>query len=192
MNKNILIISICAIVIIVLLILHSIQIGMTVKITTPTSVSRDDLEDYGVSKRIILQTINIDNDYFLPRNYELPRTRVCIYDSTTLNGQELYSNYVSDGGFQSYPDNINGRIEVEAHGTKMVTLETNKDSYPHAVPIEEGGKSGLSEFDKILLVPVQDPGASGNGFTPYYDQYYVNCYSLTQEDVSKSVQIDLI
>ncbi|MEK6852941.1 MAG: hypothetical protein AABX59_03615, partial [Nanoarchaeota archaeon] len=87
MSYRLIIAAIAFILVIVLVILGGSGIGLKVEEDTIDSVKYEDIfsnQTQDLRKSVVLQTIKIENNFFMPQAYELPQLIVC------ADGSELY------------------------------------------------------------------------------------------------------
>lgn len=176
------------VLILVLVVLSASETGYIVEIETVESLKFDDLyTDYRTNDNIVIQTITITNDYFLPRVYGLPRISVCLNDK---DGKEL-SRYMfakfnegsyseSDvpifneefGDFRPYSKHS---VELPAHSKKQVKIAVEAE---YLYNYNRTAKT-YREFDELLLVEYSG-GTS-----------YIACVNLDDEEIESAVHISI-
>lgn len=196
--KIVLGIIIPVIVILVLAILGSLNIGFKAEYDYEKQLTLNDMFSEGnLRQHVKVGEIRITNDYFMSKRYNLPRLKACLVDKEA--GKQIVDAanvFYSEGDYTYnkdiiYPDyyersGVPQSVQVSSNGNKTVyiylqpTLYTNyydPDS-PGLTPqqrlIQEYG-----EYDEIVLIEQEKN----------YQHY--NCYNFDQSQIAKGAHISL-
>ena len=130
--KIVLGIALPILIIITLILLSVSNVGWSVSEETVEAVEADELffnesKPYAGSKHITIHTINIKNDFFLPRGYVLPYTLACygtIQLYTYSFGDYQKSSYPYPGPIEPVPVRTTplSSVSMPAYGEKEVTV----------------------------------------------------------------------
>lgn len=140
---------------------------------------------------IILQTIIITNDFFLPKRFELPKTIVCLNDKEGLKAREnLQVNY-SEGTYSKGSDvpifdeiffdayTYSGKsIELLPYSKKQVKILVE----PKYLYNYDRDINTYKEYDELLLIELE-------GSQIYF---YNICGNLKEEDLAEAAHIDIV
>lgn len=177
-------------IIIALVALSSSDIGFSVESKSVDSVRSGSLfvSQSDPKENIEIQTINIVNDYFLPKKFELPGLVACLNDKESkkepqglqlrfTQGQSSGSPGVPiyDGVMNYYPSSSRQTIDLPQYSTRTVkVLVQPVYVYNYIQEIES-----YRGYDEILLIESKD-----NNF-----DYYNTCSSLDSEELGSAVHI---
>lgn len=175
-------------VILTLTVLSNSDIGLSIDFKPVDSITFSDLftqnsRDYG---RIVLANLNIKNDFFLSRNVEIDKYRVCFYSTKdgTFGDRELYLYYAPGGSSNYYGGDIfSGGYSPNAANNIQVDRKSQVDAELYAQKIYDyqGEQKGYYiNYDKILLF---------KGKKNSYE--YDFCSKLSKEDVKNAASIDV-
>ena len=199
MSSKPLVITLCCILAIgILVVISSIGPGFEVQANTVNSLEFSKLNSSNSNERIVIQDITITNSYFLPRAYDLPRLKACLYDQDgNVKGDSIGLSYgesvqksspfklgmmadVASYSRYYYLDyaTASRRVEVAPGGTtKVQLLLTPKYYYDYY-----NRDSGYSAYDELLLIDtakIDDP-----------DQYSF-CQDVGDDTREKAIKITL-
>lgn len=181
------------IVAVALVILSSINIGLSVEVETEKSVQFNSLFTYQYDQKdnVLIQTITIDNDYFLPRKFELPVIIACLNVKEGLSRRTDMQVKYSEGKYASgsdipffqdlFYDSYSYRspaqsIEIPANGKKQLkVLVVPKYVYSDQIDSYKG-------YDELLLVQSKEK----RGYA------YNLCQDLYGTELENAVHIDTI
>jgi len=146
-------------------------------------------DNYG---KIHVKTLTINNDYFLPRSYIVDRHTACLYNSESKKTE--YVNLVLDGKEFYEPE----AVELGAYKTKDVKFYVT-NILPRKAPVPyqpEPSKTVVDinmpvqevnvDFDKILLI------FKNKDRTDYSYNDYVDCYSLSEEQINNAEKVNIV
>lgn len=148
MNKNLAIAGTCIILIAIITFLSALPIGWTVEQEAAESVKLSAVspEHAGEQQRTPLYTISVTST-FMPRQYELPRTNACLYNTQTQAGRHL-------------PVDWNVQEQRSEFGLRRNTLDAFKDAKtatlntmagPRAPPLEQEADRKPEVYDQLLI-----------------------------------------
>lgn len=178
-------------IVIVLIILSSVNIGLEVKTEAAKSVSMNQLSN---NQYVNLLNITVANNYFLPRSYALPEIVACLYNPSSSYGANLpvaYSTYsvskiepgidkvlypdIEPNYYYTYEKSKKG-IDIPAANKKIIGVVTSSRAY------------SVNSYSQILLFLNE---TIGNDNYYGYD-YYSFCSKMTPDKLEMAVKIDLI
>ena len=184
--NNLLVVWICVAIIIALMIINNLNIGLSADIQTLAKVSKKDVLDSTYENKVTIQRIEIKNEYFLAKNYELPQVRICLYNTASQKGQRADGYYETEQGSINSDNPTGIRTEVKPQESRTVTLSFQ---FYYLKPIEAGVNQTV-DYDKIYIIPIKKQNdAFGRN---YFEVGDYNCNALTEETLSKAVEIDII
>lgn len=142
---------------------------------------------------ILLQTITIANDFFLPKKYELPRLIVCLSDkdgakeATNLQVKYNEGSYtrgsdvpIFDEIFLDYNSYSKQSVELPANSKKQVkVLVEAKYLYNYETEIQS-----YKDYDELLLIQKKS--------TTYYYNSYSSCRNLESEELNTAIHIPIL
>lgn len=199
------------IIIILLAGLSNLNIGFSVQKDTSTSLNLADLftNTSQVLPNIPVQTITLNNDFFLPRQYELPRYIACLNDQQAkvqrYDMQIIYSEGKLIPGnnipifydlVYDYYSSSRKSVELSSNSMKQVKVSAQPINiyysyyYPYkdprikvVPPITEYENKVLQyeSYDELLLLEISS--------TQYY---YNRCQELSSEELDKAIHIPII
>lgn len=182
------------IVIILLIVLSSGNIGFSVEKETEKSVLFNSLfvNQYQPRDNIQIQTITLNNDYFMSRKFELPRLIVCLSDKEGVKQRENIQVRYSEGKYSTGSDvpifedlyydsyayySSTQSIEVAANGKKQVKILIEpKYLYDYQ------NINNYKEYDELLLI--QTKGGKRYG--------YNSCLNLESRELESAARIDIV
>ncbi len=142
--------------------------------------------------KIPIKTLHINNDYFLPRSYIINRHTACLYNSEFKKSE--YLNLIIDDK-EFYEPEI---VEIGAYKTKDVNffvtntlprkapapyhVESTKIVVDVNMPIQEVNV----DFDKILII------SNDRDRADYSFNDYVDCYSLSEEQINDAEKVNIV
>src|SRR3989344_5703491 len=142
--------------------------------------------------KIHIKTLNINNDYFIPRSYVVDRHTACLFNSGSKKSE--YLNLVLDDKEFYEPE----AIEVGAFKTKDVKFYVT-NTLPRKAPIPyqpEPTKTVVDinlptqevniDFDTILII------SNDRDRTDYSFNDYVDCYSISEEQINMAEKVNII
>ena|SRR3989344_9678860 len=150
-------------------------------------ISRDDFTSQE-GGRIKLRTVIIENNYFLPRTYDVGKYQACVYSSNNKQFEYLDitlgdGTYNNNDGFLS---NDNRYVEVNSNSKASVSFYAGKRPYYAPVPAYDymGKQSPLvnvtpPKYDKILLVRLKETE-------------YIDCYTQGEDLLNRAEIIELV
>lgn len=189
------------IVIVVLVVLSSTDIGFSIEKENEKNLQYNILfTTQSQAGDVKIQTIKVKNDYFLPKKIELPKLMVCLYDKDgKAKSQNLYVRY-NEGKASEIPETtlaeelLSARsyygynyyataraIEVPAHSQKEVKVMVQpKYSYNY----DYYNKAYTDyEYDELLIIEPKDKN----------DYYSSNsCANLDDKDLDEAIHIGII
>ncbi len=170
--------------------------------TTIVDVKQVDFSKLTSQNNVVLvRTVTISNNFFMPRRYELPPLIACLNDK---QGQKQLQNvqitfdhvlYVEKGSIpiygqiaeSTYGDYYYGTsassksVEIPANGEKEIKVQV-KPGYSY---------SSYAGYDEILVVePKQTEKQDETG--KYYSSRYFYCNQLAKEDLERASHIELL
>ena len=186
------------ILIVALVILSSANIGFSVKKETVQSVQFNDLFVDVISPKdvVLIQTITITNDFFLPKKYELPRISVCLNDkegakeATNLRVRYNEGSYtrgfdapVFDEIFFDYNMYSKQSVNLPANSKKQVKVLVGPQNVYSSSDDAQSSKEQYKPYDELLLIQQKDT-------TNYYD--YSNCGNFGSEELDNAIHVPII
>ncbi len=201
--KIILGIIIPVIIILVLAILGSLDIGFKAEHVYDKQLTLSDMFSEGnLRQHIKIGEIRITNDYFMSKRYNLPRLKACLVDKEA--GKQIIDAanvFYSEGDYTYnndiiYPDyygrsGVPQSVQIESNGNKTVYVylqpTINVNYYDYNNPNDPKSTSTVQqrllqqygEYDEIVLIEQEKN----------YQNY--NCYNFDQSQIQKSVHISL-
>ena len=174
------------IIIVALVMLSSSKIGLSIKTTfIADSVKLSDVVQLykpsggsGVIKSVQLETIEVTNNFFLPRTYEVSKISVCLHDkenqvkpiSLSASARSSKTPTPTTGYDYSYATNI----EVSPFGKETFTITVTSPYTYYA-----GEIISYSSFDELLIIHEKE------------NTYYYNCDSLSTEQIQNAIHIPI-
>jgi len=178
------------IIVIFLAVLSMSDIGYHVEKETKVSVNYGEvIQNTSSSRKVLIQTISLNNDFFLPRKFELPGIVACLNDKDNIRARESLVVEYSEGEylqgrglleevFLPYTSTQKKTIDIKSNTKKQVKVYvTSKYVYGSRI-------NSYQDFDEILLVEVK--GDSN------FLRIYSYCQRLTADDLVDAVHISLI
>jgi hypothetical protein len=166
-------------VIVLLAIFGSLNIGFSVEENYKTEIAPENFYDYtyGVKQYIEIGSVNFENEYFLSKRYTLPALKACLIDKDgnkpgvdagTITFSEGDIDYVpSKGSIYSYSSSKEHSINIGTGEKKEVKIYLQPNyNFQNKAGTELQDRYG--EYDTLVIV---------SGETNYYRR--INCYSLT-------------
>ena len=188
-NKNLIAAEICILIIVIITALSASNIGWKVESKAAESVKLSDVvvaklegEPYGAGPGTPIYTIKVTNS-FIPRQYELPFTSVCLYNSELKKTSVADVRWDVPGQISQYDGSNTNTMEIIS-GTKTANLLVFQGirykpvaTAPVAVPT----KATEEVYDQLLL------------FLQYeWVYFYRDCYNLQESDFKAAVIIPII
>ncbi len=183
-----------SILIVILAILGSLNIGFSVKETyTPElSLSRDILDNGLLKNAIEVGEIDIDNDYLFSKRYNLPPLRACLIDtSKTEDSIEAGTIEYGEGdlvltdGLTYYGRNSEKNVQIGSYGEKTVNIYLMPSStFTYMDSTELTSKYG--KYDELIIYEDK-----GNQRGIYY-AYSTYCFSLDDKTIEDAVRIRIV
>jgi hypothetical protein len=203
MNAKIVLgIIIPAVIIIILTIISSLDIGFSAQNTYTHDLDFDDIfTNSQVRNSIEIGKVTITNDYFLPKRYDLPAITACLVDEDKEKQiQDVGSVSYSEGDSESYgstdlyyyggSNNNPTSVEIGAHEKKTVRLylyPTSINTYDYSnlnKTEEEIVLETYGDYDSLILI-------EGSKSTSPYGYGYASCYSFSQSELDDGIKISL-
>lgn len=192
MNKRLLFGILIPLVLAIVLVILSISgVGLSVsETTTPTLDKSLFLENSSGNGYTLVQTISVNNNFFLGRKFEIPYYRACLMDTEGVIGPRSASLKYSRGTRHRTPnvpildevlmdfDRYTSRIiDLGPHEEKTVQIKIN-GKYSYYEKYEERQRE-LTHYDKVFL---------------YADQSnsYRYCDSLDEDTLKDGIFIPLV
>lgn len=185
MNKNLFGVIIPLVLIVLIIVLSISNIGFKTDKDFVKSVNYNDLFKEGLIKQINLAAVTVENDFFLPRSFELPRYFACLYDKDQkTSAEQLFAQWdpVEVDKSELYYDQPSP-VDISWFDKKQINLVAqSRGPYYKLEPyIEQKNATDYSkEFDQILLVELPE------------DNYGRGCYDLNFNDVSNAIKIEIL
>ena len=207
--KLILGIIIPLVIIVVLAMLGSLDIGFEAKKSFEKKLTLDDMfVDGNLRQTVKVGEIKLTNDYFLGKRYDLPKYKACLVDRESLKPKMDAANVVySEGDYTYekdiiYDSNYYGRsgaaqsVQVDSNSNKTVYIYLNPTIYvdtyrydytnpnnPKAITktFQESLLEQYGAYDEIVLVE--------NKKTTGYN--YASCSNFQEGDIINGVHISL-
>lgn len=180
--------------IIFLAVIGSIDIGFSEKKELKSVLELEDfyISNQGMRQKISLGSIQLTNDYFLPKRHELKYYRACLIDFQNeleplqagnivfSEGEYLPSNEVL-GEYYGQTDSVRS-VEVPSNGKKNIVIYLNPAYYFNYKNSTEL-MAAFGGYNSLILLEQKDE-------RDYYDYYSSNnCDSLTEEEIEQAEQI---
>lgn len=175
-----------------LAILGSVDVGFSVEKQFVHQITiKDVFSEKQLKNTIKLGDINIENQYFLGKRYDLKPLTACLIDKENVK-QRMNAGSVSysEGDYNPtevvvynyYNTKQERSVEIPANGKKTISIYLNPSYayYQNYSQLLEQYK----DYDEIVLVE-QKPQKFGS----YYNQ---DCYSFQQADIDSGINIPLI
>ncbi len=138
-------------------------------------------DNYG---KFHIKTLHIDNNYFLPRSYLISRSAACLFNSESKKSTSLNLAFEDKDFYQLEA------VEIGAYSKKDVKFYVNnmlprKSPAPYSVaeksvidvqPVQEVDV----DYDSILLIEIND------------QRDYIDCYSLSEEQIRNAEKVKII
>src|SRR3989338_4255774 len=183
MNKNLLGVIIPLVLIILIIVLSISNIGFKIDEDFVKSVNYNDLFKEGLIKQTTLVSVNVENDFFLPRSFELPNYFACLYDKDQkTSAEQLFAQWDQVDRSELYYDQPSP-VDVSWFDKKQINLVTqSRGPYYKVEPyVEQKNATDYSkEFDQVLLISIPE------------DNYGKGCYDINFNDVSNAVKIEIL
>lgn len=178
MSRNLKLAITCLVLLVTITLISALPVGFSVDKKTVSSVSKD-LLDSGDSTGQLLHAITITNS-FLPRQYTLPRAQACLYNSERGYSEQLQVNWVGEDRVRAgLMDDDTVELGIE---TKKVQLVTGYHRVPKPMPVDPQFED-RREFDSIYVFFEETRG---------FDNGYVSCYELQEDDLAFGERITLV
>ncbi|GEM_PF-2447992 len=197
-SVSLIILTVTFLLIVALVIISIIGPGFDVETKTIANLSTGKITSAQSNERIVIQEIKIINNYFLPRAYELPRLKGCLYDPAgKQKGTSIGLSYgesvkksspfplgrmatAESYGRMYYQDSSTAseRVEVAPGDSKTVQLLLTPRYYYYD---SYGGGSNTENYEEVLLIDVTNKDAD-----------YNFCESIGDETREKAVKINLV
>lgn len=188
-------------IIIVLVVLSRIDIGVSINKETVESVQFNSLftNQSQTRNNIPIQTITLNNNFFLSKKFELPKLIVCLNDKEGLkqreNLQVRYSEgrYSIDSDIPIFQDLIyddhsyyssKQTVEVPANSKKQVKILVEPKYIYDYGSGNEYAKNVIESnklYDELLLIQKKNNG-----------RYYYSCNDLSSKELDSAIRIALI
>jgi hypothetical protein len=180
-------VAIPIVVIVLLAIFGSLNIGFTVNENYKTEITSAEFYDYedGVKQYIEIGSVDFENEYFLPRRYTLPALKACLIDKDnnkkgidagTISYSEGDLTYGSREVIYTYTPSKEYSIEISTDESKEVKIYL-APSYIFKNKPGTQLKNEYGDYDAIILL--EDQRSVYRGST--------SCYSLTPAKISEAV-----
>lgn len=196
--KIILGIIIPVIIIIVLAILGSLDIGFKAEYDYEKQLTLNDLfSDGSLRQHIKVGEIKITNDYFMSKRYNLPRLHACLVDKEagkqiadaanvfysegdyTYNNDIIYPDYYGRSGVpQSVEISSNGNKTVYVYLQPTINVNYYENEEDKLTPMQRLTQQ-YGDYDEIVLIEQEKN----------YQNY--NCYNFDQSQIEKGIHISL-
>ena len=178
------------VLIIALVVMSSVNTGLSIEKDTPKEIAFEDIFSKTSSlDEATIQTLTIQNDYFLSKRVDLPQVMVCLYDKENkIKSPNLYATY-NEGNPSNIPDNPITGIMADSYGdgSNGYTTKRNLDISAHSsqqvklIILQVYYISPSKEFDDILIVETDE------------DSYaYDACTRLSEDELQKADRITII
>ncbi len=178
------------IIIVTLSILGNLNIGFTVKEKYIQNIKFSDLFNrQNSNNQIELSSVEINNDYFLAKRYDLPPKIVCLIDNEKIKqNADIGSLYYSEGDINNnefdpyYYRNNNYNVQVNSGKSKEIktfaqSYNLRSYSYNYNLTIQN-----YRDYDKIVIVD-----------NKRLDNYRsTSCYNLDEESLKDAISIPII
>lgn len=179
------------IVVILLVVLSTNNVGLSVETETSDFVNLRDLKMYTKQDRLPVQKMNITNDYFLPRKYILPRMAACLNDKEGHKSMKELKIMYSEGTyteesiapifsdiFMEYEIGEGNAVDLSPRSKKHIKLYVKT----HVSTWESFTFEG---YDELLLI---DIGDSPDG--SFY--WYRICDRIESKELAKAVRLPIV
>jgi hypothetical protein len=177
----------------VLVLLGNASIGFSVERETEKSVQFDSLfvSQSHLKSNVPIQTVTLNNDFFMPRKFELPRLVICLNDKEGNKAKENIRVKYSEGTytkgsdvpifdeiFFDYYSYSRHSIELLPYSKKQVQISVEpKSLYDYDKAINT-----YKVYDELLLIELKDG--------PRY--LYNVCGDLGTEELDSAVHITIL
>jgi len=190
--KLILGILIPLIIVLVLSILSTTNKGFSISSETKPEVMFNSLflnQTYTYSEKdnIQIQTLTLNNNFFMPRRFELPRMLACLNDNENVKEKKSLQLRNSEGSYPkdpitdeilfSYSDSRES-VEVAANSQKRVKVLVE----PLYIENFDKNIASYKDYDELLLVESKEKRRD----------YYTPCLSLTDEELINAIHINIL
>lgn len=181
------------VLIVILAIMGSVDIGFTVKEDYKLSLTAEEFStDSGIRRNIMVGTIKLNNDYFLPKRYDLEPLRACLIDDEeNLAPVNAGTIQYSQGEIapaegspliqKPYYEGTTRSVEVPSYSQETVFIYINPDwTFTRKNTTELMAQYG--DYDTIVILEQEE----GNRY------YYNNCGSISSSEIQDAVRIPLL
>lgn len=181
------------VLIILLVVLSSVNVGFSIDKETVQSIQFDSLftVQIGAKSNIPIQTITLNNNFFMPKRYELTKIIVCLNDKEGLKNRENLNVKYSEGTYSRSSDvpifdevffdySYYGRQSIELPGSskkQVKILVEPKQLYRYEETI-----NSYRDFDEILLIESKD--------NKLYR--YNSCSNLETKELDSAIHIQIM
>lgn len=144
------------------------------------------------NNKVLIQTVVLKNDFFLPRKFDLPVMAACLIDRGSSRTESLSVQY-SEGEY-SYKEALIDEIffPFDSYTKKSLDVSANSEKKVKIYAISKSYSSSRSneyeQYDEILLVELERGGSSSS----YIYSYPSVCSSLTEEEMDNAVHIEIV
>lgn len=181
-----------SLLIVVLVVFGSWDVGMSVRKFSVASASRAELLSTGGNDEILLQTITIVNDYFLSKQYEVTYHVACLHDFEEGASLRALSLYYSEatlreensaavfGSSRSISNWRSNWVSIPAGATKQVKMFIK----PYL------RNQDIQQYDEILLIERKQQ--NGRDSMLYESSYIYGCEGMTPDELDRAVRIAIV
>ena len=179
-------------VVAVLVLLSNSKIGFSVGIVTEKSIEFKDLfASFNKENRALVQSINITNNFFLPRKFEIPEFIICIHDKEGIKEMQdfeiKYSENVYSSSNSPFVEEL--FLDYSSYGSNVVDLKSNSKKQVKIFIIPNDKKVRLRSFegyDELLLIEKEN---EDNGYSSYS---YNPCTNVQSDEIAEALIITII
>lgn len=193
-------VAIPALIIVLLTILSSLDVGFSVHKEFAKKLTIDDIfVNSTLRNQIEVGEVVLTNGYFMPKRYELPGTYACLVDNdkvkqsqnagylTYSEGDSQYpgNNYYDSYYYYNYNQRSGTSVEIGSNAEKRVKIYLHPEgisaySYDSTKTQQELLLDNYGDYDVLVFIENSDKPT-----------YYNDCYSLTQSQIDAARKISL-
>jgi hypothetical protein len=182
----------------VLIVLSLSGSGFAVDVQPVESVKFDSLftEEKKVGNSVLIETITVTNDYFMPRRYEIPNLVACLHDNedemelitlgVDFSGVSTRSGSLASGVADIFVESSYEKsVELEAHSVKTMDAHLNWKSYYNYNKELDDYRS----YDELVVIESKEK-RKGRYYYSYMASSY--CDELSDDELNEGVRIPLV
>lgn len=166
------------IIIFVLIFLSGSNIGFKTNIEFAKEIDSNDFLSQNIEIKI--GTLNIQNDFFIPRSVNIDKYYVCFNDLQNNNYIYFDLIYRKDKITQKFDSYNSNSYEIGPYGNDNLDIYINSQSKPMMIDQKNDDETYLNQFKSKSLWVVE---AKEN-------EYYVDCHNLNYYDQKYEVVIN--